>query len=129
MLPDVEWQNYVFMCMFVCVCVCVCVWERERERCGDEVLGFVGSYKVTREESKLNELWNYNRLFLWNKLSRFFSVCQEMVKFFHKEKVHLFWLLRMFGLPWVLVIGLLLDGELWKIFIPLIDTKLETNST
>ena len=45
---------------FMCVCVCVCVRERERERerekCGDEVLGFVGSYKVTREGSKLNEL-------------------------------------------------------------------------
>lgn len=46
-----------------------------------------------------------------------------MVKFFHKEKVNLL-TLSMFGLPWVLVIGLLLDGELWKICIPLIDTKL-----
>ena len=122
MLAEVEWQNYVSIYVYVRERE----RERERERCGGGVRGFVGSYKVTREEPKLNERWNYNRLFLWNKLSRFFSIYKEMVKFFHKEKVNHFLLLRMFGLPWVLIIGLLLDGELWKVCISLIDTKLET---
>ena len=37
------------------LCVCERERERERERCGGGVRGFVGSYKVTREEPKLNE--------------------------------------------------------------------------
>ena len=39
----------------LCFHLCLCERERERERCGGGVLGFVGSYKVTREEPKLNE--------------------------------------------------------------------------